>query len=719
MATLPRGFLYCGGAAATAGREPRGNDAGALPEPTSVNRGLAWLVTKPPSRRLTLGVTLAAAVIGLAIGTPVKPARAATAFYVDCGRLGPGNGSRLHPWASLNAVRAHGPFAPGDRLLFRRGTTCRGRLAPAGSGAPRAAITIAGWGDGAPPVIDAGTFFDQAIRLTDQSYWNIVGVTAAGGRHESILVTGTRSGRSAHRHPIRHIHLFDVGATGARGPPGDAAIRIEQGKHLGVRNDLGADDVLIDGATVWRVRDADGIFVSGGHVAIRNSVVHDVGGTGIWVGYGHDVVMERNLVHDVGISPRSAGVIGIWEWRCARCLVQDNEVYHVHVGNREDGGTFDIDYGSVDNTVQYNYGHDADGYCVSVFGANNYGYPRVVTTNAVIRYNVCSTTGLGPAHDRRFTPEGSIFLETWKRGALDGVQVYNNTIVVAAGAHPAYEEVTDTGESASVRFVGRRPNLFVNNAIVSATPLLAIVSRLSGMRFDHNLWYTPGKPPRQARVDWHGRLLVGFQAWRTASGAETHGLFANPLLGDAGYHDAGRPTWQMTPLPHSPLIDAGEDVCRIAAGCARPRVDFLGHPIPQRAGFDVGAIEAPHAATPRGRRVRAPTIVAFLTLHGRGARDSRGLAVQLRSLRDRLGKDVRIKAVAVGASSRAVMRAHADWRLGAVSLAADLHGALGRRMHTRSLPTILLLGVDGHLLQRLDGLPHPAALAAAIERSGA
>ena len=86
-----------------------------------------------------------------------------------------------------------------------------------------------------------------------------------------------------------------------------------------------------------------------------------------------------------------------------------------------DGGDYDIDVWNTNNIVQYNYGHDSVGYCVSVFTADN-----VVSTNNIIRYNVCSNN----AQLVNSPDPGEIFMNDAAdgvSGTFNGVQVYNNT----------------------------------------------------------------------------------------------------------------------------------------------------------------------------------------------------------------------------------------------------------------------------------------------------
>jgi hypothetical protein len=84
-----------------------------------------------------------------------------------------------------------------------------------------------------------------------------------------------------------------------------------------------------------------------------------------------------------------------------------------------DGGAFDIDYGTDDNVVEENYAHDTQGYCVAVFAA---GW---VTTNSVVRKNVCAANGLSPRLARR---QGAVFLSTWNGGKIHGLQISDNQI---------------------------------------------------------------------------------------------------------------------------------------------------------------------------------------------------------------------------------------------------------------------------------------------------
>ena len=151
-------------------------------------------------------------------------------------------------------------------------------------------------------------------------------------------------------------------------------------------------------------------------VTVRNTIVYDVSGDGIVLYQVEDGVIETSAAWLTGLQPEpTIGTPnGIWNWRCRRCVVQFTEgVFTDSPGI--DGGIYDIDWGNEDNTVQYNYGHDAQGYCLAVFGASG-----ETTSNSIVRHNVCVNNGRSPKLARR---QGDVFIQTWAGGSLDGVLV--------------------------------------------------------------------------------------------------------------------------------------------------------------------------------------------------------------------------------------------------------------------------------------------------------
>jgi hypothetical protein len=100
------------------------------------------------------------------------------------------------------------------------------------------------------------------------------------------------------------------------------------------------------------------------------------------------------------------------------------------------------------------YGHDAMGYCAAVFAAE-----KQITTNSIIRRNLCIDNGRSPKLARR---QGDMFISTWEDGVLDGVAIENNTFYWI----PLIDTPAVMMDHADFR--GSRPNIVTGNKIFTA-----------------------------------------------------------------------------------------------------------------------------------------------------------------------------------------------------------------------------------------------------------
>ncbi len=312
-------------------------------------------------------------------------------------------------------------YEPGDRLLLKRGTECSGGLRPQGSGAPGRPITLGAYGEGPLPVVNAGSD-PAALALFNQRHWHIERLELIGGSPYGIHISGDRG-------VLRHFRIRNVEVHGVTGEPKHKSSGLVVIAAGGTEQTF--EDVVIDGVTAHDSTQWAGIIVNGSaasdpairakDVTVRNSIVHSVYGDGIVLFQVEDGLIERSAVWLTGLQPKETigTPNGIWTWRCRRCVVQYNEGFFIDSPGI-DGGVFDIDWGNDDSIVQYNYGHDAMGYCAAVFGAHD-----EVTTNSVVRHNVCANNGRSPKLALR---QGDIYLATWQGGALDGVSIMGNTI---------------------------------------------------------------------------------------------------------------------------------------------------------------------------------------------------------------------------------------------------------------------------------------------------
>lgn len=348
---------------------------------------------------------------------------AAADYYLDCASgadTSPGN-SPAAAWRTP-ARASKEKYAAGDRLLVKRGGRCIGALTPKGSGAPGKPVILADYGQGAPPRIEAPGA-PAAVALWNQSYWRIENISAGGSAEFGVHVSGDAG-------LLRGIELRDLHVSDVHGPlkKKNSGLVVAEARGSALFEDLVIDGVVAERTTQWA-----GILVNGAgqatplaerrsrNIVIRNSIARDVWGDGIILFQVENGLIERSAAWHTGMQPRQTigTPNGIWTWRCADCVVRECESFWSDSPG-VDGGAFDVDWGNDRNTVEASYGHDSLSYCAAVFGA-----AKRVTTQSVIRNNVCAGNGRSPRLARH---HGEIHLFTWEGGSLEGVLIENNLI---------------------------------------------------------------------------------------------------------------------------------------------------------------------------------------------------------------------------------------------------------------------------------------------------
>lgn len=494
--------------------------------------------------------------------TPL-PSGSGHTYYIDGSAATNGAGSQTSPWNSVATVSSLA-FNPGDSILFRRGTTCKGALTFRSSGTSGQPILLGSYDNGANPVID-GAGNDAVVTLTDTSFVTVQGLEIKNGRTYGILATTSRSGVVAGL-TLTSLVVHDV-TGGAMTQKYTGLVVVTPGVSGSTFNGVLIDGVEANNTTLWSGIMVFGTYLTGDHrwqttaqditkrstnIVIRNSIAHDTFGDGIVVYCGSGVLMERNVVYRSGMQPTQT--IGtpnaLWSWASNDVVVQDNEAYDNHSPGA-DGGAFDIDYWSTNTTVQYNYGHDNQGYCVGVFGAES-----AATNNSVVRYNVCSDNGTKKFGDGA----EEIYFATWNGGTLNGVQVYNNTIYTTNGRGAV--GTLGNGKPA----FSSNPPLFRNNLVVSTAPN-TLGSGMTQIPFqrDYNLYFSTGG---------------------SMTGTEAHSIYnLDPKTNGLGYHGVAWPATEWTLATDSPAINGGSAIL------GSPATDFFGHPASLGAAPDIGAAE--------------------------------------------------------------------------------------------------------------------------------
>lgn len=405
---------------------------------------------------------------------------AQTVHYLDCS-ASEKNTDSLSPetaWNSISQANEH-IFQPGDQLLLKRGSTCHGMLSPKGSGDSQRAILIGAYGIGALPII-LGDNHEAVLKLVDQDHWEISRLELVGGSPYGLLITGSVSSMTHFR--LTDLVVHDVPGTPKQKQTGLIVITPQSGSSTLFH------DVVIDGVTAYNTTQWAGIFVSAGSfnsdskpirgsdVVVRNSVVHDVAGDGILLMFVKNGTLEWNVSWNTGqqYSETIGTPNGIWEWMCEECVVQYNEGFFSDSPG-VDGGVFDIDYGNIKNTVQYNFGHDSAGYCVSAFGVDGGSSDSV---DSVIRGNLCVENGRSP---REATRQGAMFFSTTPGGTLRGIDVYGNTVL--------WDPPIDSAAIVSDAAVDRSaPHTFRNNLVIARSGSLARVT--GGFQLSDNEYLT-------------------------------------------------------------------------------------------------------------------------------------------------------------------------------------------------------------------------------------
>ncbi|TQE23667.1 hypothetical protein Sipo8835_34520 [Streptomyces ipomoeae] len=489
--------------------------------------------------------------------TPATPAHAAgSTYYVDCSAASNGTGSSSSPWNSLAGPNAT-TFAPGDQLLFKRGTTCTGLLHPLGSGsASGGSITMSAYGTGALPVIAGGGGTD-AIYLHNQEYWEIsdlevtnTGVVKGANARRGVYVVLENYGTGDH-YKISNLNIHDVNGNQSKEVDGSAGILFAV---LGTTTPSAFNDVDIDGNTVanvarsginmsstWLCRPSIGCntpaWTPWTNVVVHNNTVHDTDGDGIVVQMSQDALIEHNVVYNAAKAPNAANA-GIWAWDSDGTVIQYNEAYGTqkNTGN-PDGQGFDVDYGQDGTVVQYNYSHDNAGGFILFCGCGGGSH---LASNAAVRYNVSENDRL-----RVITMDGS------QDSAL-----YNNTIYIPSGSTANVLEVTGAWNDLTL----------ANNIIYNLG---------SG-----GYVYTAGQPA--SNFAWRNNLFYGNHP--ASEPSDPGKITADPQLASPGSGGTGIGSvagYQLT--ASSPAIGAGVVVPNNGGK------DYWGSTVPSTCAPDIGA----------------------------------------------------------------------------------------------------------------------------------
>ncbi|MCR5689733.1 MAG: hypothetical protein K6G71_05720 [Clostridiales bacterium] len=251
-------------------------------------------------------------------------------------------------------------FAPGDRVLFRRGGVYSLEFAPSGSGAQGAPVTVSAYGEGEAPLLTTSGG-GAVITLRDVSYWTVENLEITAPNGSGVLVTfsdatvGNVILRNLKIHNISNYVSSDFSA-------GDrAAIRLQGGSNAPgthLENISVTDCEIYDCAyginiSGNRLSSADSPYNS--NISVANIYMHDTLHDGIIMQRTDGMLLNNSVFLRCAMSDDHY-TCPTWFNRVNNGLMQYCEI--AGSANYKDGMSIDFDNETNNTTAQYIYSHD-------------------------------------------------------------------------------------------------------------------------------------------------------------------------------------------------------------------------------------------------------------------------------------------------------------------------------------------------------------------------
>ncbi len=310
-------------------------------------------------------------------------------------------------WQTLNKIN-NTLFQPGDQILFRADGKWSGQLWPKGSGTDGSPVIIDMYGDGNKPLIAAEGEFRDAVKLSNQKYWEIRNLEITNYREgddqfdpinlkRGVYVLAKDTGEINHIHLI-NLHIHDVNGLLEPNFPAknNGGIYFEV---LGNSKKSWFNDFLIEGCYVhdidrtgisnksswWsRTIDDNQDWVPSLNIVIRNTIVERAAYNAIILRCADGALVEHCILRQNGIKGNGNA---LFIFHTDNSLIQYNEAYGtVYQEGTSDAAGFDSDGYNHKSIFQYNYSHDNElGGLVMAVGDG----PAPFNDGTIFRYNIC------------------------------------------------------------------------------------------------------------------------------------------------------------------------------------------------------------------------------------------------------------------------------------------------------------------------------------------
>jgi hypothetical protein len=354
-------------------------------------------------------------------------ANAAT-YYIATNGKDCNPGTEGSPWQTIDKVN-NTSFQAGDSILFQGGAIFSGTIyfAPDTGGTAANPITVSSYGSGRA-IIDGGS---------DSAFY---AYNTAGLALENLEFRGSGAGVDGgvifyndlpNNVSLSYIHInnIDVHGFGAKSTSqgGNGLLIVGWNGLSGYRDIKISNSKFYDNAHLGLVivgspsgLDVVNHLVRIDHVEAYNNrgrgVASPYSGGGIHVYNSSDILIEYSSAHDNGAEGN--GGAGFMLGMSDHATIQNSIAYHNRTSGDADGDGFDIDWGTTDSVVQYNYSYGNDG--AGFLMASPAGF-RPLTRN-VIRYNISE-------NDAAKNSYGA--LQIWNGGSgISDNDIYSNTIFI-------------------------------------------------------------------------------------------------------------------------------------------------------------------------------------------------------------------------------------------------------------------------------------------------
>lgn len=523
----------------------------------------------------------------------------AVTYYIDAlaGSDSAAGTSTTSAWQTLTKVNAT-TFSAGDQILLHTGQSWSGQLHPLGSGTATAPIVISNYGGGVKPIINGGSLSSGgAVYLYNQGGWTIdglevvndsgipnIGTVSAGplgggtGINRSGIFVDNESAGVLSGITIQNNYVHDVnGCFACSGDDPHAnggIIVVDDASNVAFSDALAIgnesyNNVQILNNTVSNVGREGIVFwdnsaglsylvlapaALSNNIKIQGNGVYNVDGDGITISGAQNSLIDHNIVGVAGLvtlaNSTQASSGGIWAMKTIGVTMQYNEVYGVLSAAGVDGQAFDNDFYSDNTIVQYNYSHDNQGGFMLMEGQ-----PILGGTNLTVRYNLSVNDA--------YSGVKGVF--TSEYGTVGTVNIYNNTIYIAAGlpSNPIF------CDGCYPYFVNANIWKFDNNIIAN---------------FGTGNYTNPAGP----YVAVSNNLFFGNHP--SGEPADAHKIISDPLFvspsSTASYGTGSVSGYQVG--PGSPAIGAGAVISNNGG------LDYFGRTVSPTAAPTIGFYEANH-----------------------------------------------------------------------------------------------------------------------------